>query len=74
MAQSNSIRSRKPKLSTDERGHQMDGWSLRAGLCGRPEISLESDSVQTLTKSPSDETINREPRVYTHAKKITYTR
>ena len=69
MAHSNSIRSRKPKLSTTERGHQMDGWPLRARLCGRPEISLESNCVQTLTKSPSDETINRGPRVYTHAKR-----
>ena len=30
VAQSKSTRSRKPKLSTIERGHQMDGWKLRA--------------------------------------------
>ena len=31
--------------------HQMDGWPLYARLSARPEISPESNSVQTLQKS-----------------------
>ena len=34
-----------------ERGYQTDGWPLRARLYARPEISPESNSVQTLQKS-----------------------
>ena len=48
---SKSTRSRKPKLSTMERGHQMDGWPLRARLCTHPEIFPELNSVQTLQTS-----------------------
>ena len=56
-----------PTLRTMERGHQTDGWPLCARLSARPEISLESNSVQTLQNS-SDESINRGSRVYTRAK------
>ena len=45
VAQSKSTRSRKPELSTMERGHHMDGGQSRARLCGRPEISPVSNSV-----------------------------
>ena len=51
MAQSTSTRSRRPELSTMERGHQTDGLLLCAGLCASLEISPESDSVQTLQRS-----------------------
>ena len=40
----------KPMLRTIKHGHQMDGWPLCARLCRHPEISLESNSVQTLQK------------------------
>ena len=43
--QRKSIRSRKPKLSTTERGHQMDEGQLPARLCARPDISPETISV-----------------------------
>ena len=56
-----------PALRTMERGHQTDGWPLCARLSARPEISPESNSVQTLQRS-ADESINRGSRVYTHAK------
>ena len=51
VAQSKRTRSRRPKLSTIDRGHQIDRWPLRARFCARPEISLESKSVQILQKS-----------------------
>ena len=51
VAQSKSTRSPKPELSTMERGHQMEGWPLRPRLCARPQISPESNSVQSLQKS-----------------------
>ena len=37
-------------LTLWECGHQMDGWPLHARLCTHPEISLESNFVQTLQK------------------------
>ena len=49
--QNKSTRSRKPELSTMDRSHQMDGWPFRVRLCASPEISSESNSVQTLQKS-----------------------
>ena len=52
-----SICSRKPKLSTMKRGHRTDGWPWHAGLCARPEISPESNSLST--KGRSEETVNR---------------
>ena len=62
-------RSWRPKLSKIQRGHQMDGWRLRSRLCAHPEISPESNSVQT-QKSSSNETINRgPPRVYARTEK-----
>ena len=52
-------------LETMERGHRMDGRPLRARLCARPEISPESNSVQT----PQDETVDRgSPCVYARKK------
>ena len=39
------------KASIIKHGHQIDGWLLCAGLCACPEISLESDSLQTRQKS-----------------------
>ena len=41
----------KARVKHGERGHQMNGWPLRARLCASPEISPESKSVQTLHKS-----------------------
>ena len=50
VSQSKSTLSQKPKLSMIERGHQMDRWQLRARVCAWPEISSESNSLQTLQK------------------------
>ena len=44
--------SQKPKLNTIKPDHQMDGWPLCARLRSCPEISQESNSVQT-TKVPT---------------------
>ena len=41
MMQSKSTHSQKPKLSTTEHGHQIDGWH-----CTHPEISPESYTIQ----------------------------
>ena len=49
--------------STIESCHQMDGWPPHARLCAHPEISLESDSVQTLQKSFR---WDYKPRSHTH--------
>ena len=47
-----SQRSRKPKLSTVNCAHQMnDGWVTVACWALHPEISLESDYVQTVPQS-----------------------
>ena len=51
VVQSKRTHSQKPKLSTIECGHQMDGWLLCAQLCAWPEIPLESNSMQSLQKS-----------------------
>ena len=41
----------KAKLRTIEHGYQIHRWPLCTRLCTSPEISLESNSVQTLQKS-----------------------
>ena len=70
VVQSKSIRPRKPKLSTSALGHQMDGRPLCARLCALPEISPESNSVQTLQKSFRVRLQTEVPRVYyRHAKR-----
>ena len=51
VAESKSNCSRKPKLSTIEYSQQMDVLPLCARLCAHSEISVESNSVQTLQKS-----------------------
>ena len=47
VAQSKSASSRTPRLSTIERGHQMDGWPLCARFWLHSETSPESHFVQT---------------------------
>ena len=48
---------------------------IRARLCGRPEISPESNSVQTLTKVLRIRLETEVPsEVYTQAKRYTYAR
>ena len=39
------------KWNMVERGYLMERWLLRARLCAHPEISLASNSVQTLQKA-----------------------
>ena len=70
VAQSKSTHSQKAKLSTIVRGHQMDGWPLLDRLCAHPEISLESNSVQTPQNSfrwdykPRSHTYVKDPVVH----------
>ena len=66
MVLSESTRSGNQKLSTMERGDQMDGDRY---VYRYPEISPESNLCR-LYKSPSDETINQSPPcVYIHMHK-----
>ena len=73
MAQSKNTRSRKPKLSTMERGHQMDGDRYVLGFAPALRF-LRSQILCRLHKSPSDETVNRDPPSVYECKKITHAR
>ena len=58
----------KAKLRLIEHGHDMDGWPLCATLCACPEISLESNSGQTIKVFPMR--LRTElPHVSTYAKR-----
>ena len=72
-AQSSCTHSWKPKLNTTKLSHNIDGWLLCARFCPGPEISLESNSVQTLQRSFGWDYKSGSPCVYIYAcKKITY--
>ena len=71
VAQSKNTRSRKPKLSTIERGHQLDGYVPGFAPARR---FFRSPLLCRLCKSPSNETINRRPLCVYVCRKTTYAR
>ena len=68
VAHSKGTRSPLPRLSLIERGHHMDGWPIRAGLCSPTVVDFPStqNSVRTQYLTKVIRTKNRGPSVCIH--------